>query len=68
MRRKQQGGVSAVKKKMKKLCRKVKRKVILAALGLLACGLTVFAFKHRRVIRAAIKGKKRLKGRRLKKA
>ena len=50
-----------MKKKMKKLIRKVKRKVILSALGLATFGLGFVAFKNRKAIFRIVKGSKLLK-------
>ena len=47
-----------MKKNLRKLQQKIRKLMLLAVLGLLACGLTAFAFTHRRVIRAALKGEK----------
>ena len=46
---------------MKKLIRKVKRKVILSALGLATFGLGFVAFKNRKAIFRIVKGSKLLK-------
>ena len=45
-----------MKKKIKELQRKVKRTLLLIVATLLAASLAAFAFIHRRVILAAIKG------------